>query len=33
LPHQLAIAGDIGRENGGKAALEAFLGHVLPFGL
>jgi hypothetical protein len=29
--HEAAVADHIGRENGGKAALDAFFGHVLQF--
>ena len=31
--HHTAIADDIGRENGGKPALDAFFGHMLPLRL
>jgi len=30
LLHEAAVADHIGRENGGKPALDAFFGHVLP---
>jgi hypothetical protein len=31
--HELAVANHISRENGGEAALDTFLGHMLPLRL